>query len=45
MSVLLLALVVVALVLAGIALVQSRGTSLLGWAVALIAVVMLVGRL
>lgn len=45
MGLVVLALIVVALILAGIELVRSRIESLLAWAVFLIAVVLLVGRL
>lgn len=45
MSVVLLALLIVAAILAGVELVRSRGAALLAWAVLLIAVVLLIGRL
>jgi hypothetical protein len=45
MSVLLLALALVALILAVVELVRSRGTSLCGWAIGCLAIIELAGRL
>ena len=45
MSLILTALLIVALILAGIELVRSRASSLLAWAVFIIAAVLVIGRL